>query len=154
MHLSGRNGRAVLRQPRTQLERKPFAARAPQSLLCLQPRRQPAYRQGHAQAQERLHHEPGALRAAGNRRQQPGRLCTRPDACLMPRPTPYTGEIMETLAGSIHDTSTTNHLRSREMRKVIWGASLGTAFEWYDFFVYGALAAVLAPLFFPPSMGQ
>lgn len=61
---------------------------------------------------------------------------------------------METLAGSLNDTSTTRPLRSREMRKVIWGASLGTAFEWYDFFVYGALAAVLAPLFFPPSMGQ
>lgn len=40
-----------------------------------------------------------------------------------------------------------------DMRKVILGSSLGTAFEWYDFFVYGALATVLGPLFFPPSLG-
>jgi len=25
---------------------------------------------------------------------------------------------------------------AREMRKVILGASLGTIFEWYDFFIY------------------
>src|SRR5690606_13419800 len=60
---------------------------------------------------------------------------------------------METLAGSL-ETRPAEGNRAREMRKVIWGASLGTAFEWYDFFVYGALAAVLAPLFFPPDMGQ
>lgn len=41
-----------------------------------------------------------------------------------------------------------------ELRRVIIGSSLGTAFEWYDFFVYGALATVLGPLFFSPSLGQ
>jgi len=60
---------------------------------------------------------------------------------------------METLAGNLQSPPATGE-RAGEMRKVIWGASLGTAFEWYDFFVYGALATVLAPLFFPPSMGQ
>ncbi|MBV7486600.1 MFS transporter [Bordetella sp. BOR01] len=60
---------------------------------------------------------------------------------------------METLAGSLNNRPAEGE-RAGEMRKVIWGASLGTAFEWYDFFIYGALAAVLAPLFFPPSMGQ
>ncbi|MCD0503070.1 MFS transporter [Bordetella petrii] len=60
---------------------------------------------------------------------------------------------METTAGSLQNAPAQG-VNSREMRKVVWGASLGTAFEWYDFFVYGALAAVLAPLFFPPSMGQ
>ncbi|AEI83137.1 general substrate transporter (plasmid) [Cupriavidus necator N-1] len=44
--------------------------------------------------------------------------------------------------------------QSSEMRKVILGSSLGTAFEWYDFFIYGALATALGPLFFPPSLGQ
>lgn len=35
-----------------------------------------------------------------------------------------------------------------EMRKVIWGSSLGTAFEWYDFILFGALAPVIAQQFF------
>ncbi len=34
-------------------------------------------------------------------------------------------------------------------RLVITASSLGTAFEWYDFFVYGILAALLGKLFFP-----
>jgi len=34
-------------------------------------------------------------------------------------------------------------------RLVIFASSLGTVFEWYDFFVYGALAALLGQLFFP-----
>ncbi len=34
-------------------------------------------------------------------------------------------------------------------RLVIVASSLGTVFEWYDFFVYGTLAALLGKLFFP-----
>ena len=34
-------------------------------------------------------------------------------------------------------------------RLVIVASSLGTIFEWYDFFVYGTLAALLGRLFFP-----
>ena len=34
-------------------------------------------------------------------------------------------------------------------RLVIWASSLGSVFEWYDFFVYGTLAALLGGLFFP-----
>ena len=34
-------------------------------------------------------------------------------------------------------------------RLVITASSLGTVFEWYDFFVYGTLAALLGNLFFP-----
>ncbi|MBF8778658.1 MFS transporter [Pseudomonas fulva] len=36
----------------------------------------------------------------------------------------------------------------REERKVIFASSLGTVFEWYDFFLYGALAAVISKQFF------
>ena len=36
-----------------------------------------------------------------------------------------------------------------EQRMVVLASSLGTVFEWYDFFVYGALAALLGSLFFP-----
>jgi len=34
------------------------------------------------------------------------------------------------------------------MRKVIFASSLGTVFEWYDFYLYGSLAAVIAKQFF------
>jgi MFS family permease len=34
-------------------------------------------------------------------------------------------------------------------RLVITASSLGTVFEWYDFFVYGILAATIGKLFFP-----
>ncbi len=34
-------------------------------------------------------------------------------------------------------------------RLVILASSLGTIFEWYDFFIYGTLAALLGGLFFP-----
>ncbi|WP_191489179.1 MFS transporter [Pseudomonas sp. FEN] len=33
-------------------------------------------------------------------------------------------------------------------RKIIFASSLGTVFEWYDFFLYGALAAVISKQFF------
>ncbi|MBM1183899.1 Sugar transporter [Pseudomonas lundensis] len=36
----------------------------------------------------------------------------------------------------------------REERKIIFASSLGTVFEWYDFFLYGALARVLSKQFF------
>jgi MFS family permease len=36
-------------------------------------------------------------------------------------------------------------------RQVIFASSLGTIFEWYDFFLYGILAAILGGLFFPAS---
>ena len=37
---------------------------------------------------------------------------------------------------------------SKEHRKVILASSLGTVFEWYDFYLYGSLAAVIAVHFF------
>src|SRR6476469_3346631 len=35
------------------------------------------------------------------------------------------------------------------MRLVVVAASLGTIFEWYDFFLYGSLAVFFGALFFP-----
>lgn len=43
---------------------------------------------------------------------------------------------------------------TREERKVIFASSLGTVFEWYDFFLYGSLAAIIGATFFgafPPA---
>ncbi|MGJ4804795.1 MFS transporter [Luteimonas sp. SDU82] len=37
---------------------------------------------------------------------------------------------------------------TKEHRKVIVASSLGTVFEWYDFYLYGSLAAVIAVHFF------
>ena len=37
---------------------------------------------------------------------------------------------------------------SPEEKKVIFASSLGTVFEWYDFYLYGSLAAVIAKQFF------
>src|SRR2546430_11875873 len=36
-----------------------------------------------------------------------------------------------------------------EERRVIFASSLGTVFEWYDFYLYATLAPFFAALFFP-----
>ena len=38
-----------------------------------------------------------------------------------------------------------------EEKKVIFASSLGTVFEWYDFYLYAVLAPFFAALFFPPG---
>jgi MFS family permease len=37
---------------------------------------------------------------------------------------------------------------TKEEKKVIFASSLGTVFEWYDFYLYGSLAAIIAKQFF------
>nr|WP_165404811.1 MFS transporter [Pigmentiphaga kullae] len=37
---------------------------------------------------------------------------------------------------------------TKEERRVIFASSLGTVFEWYDFYLYGSLAAIIARQFF------
>lgn len=37
---------------------------------------------------------------------------------------------------------------TKEERKVIFASSLGTVFEWYDFYLYGTLAAIIGKKFF------
>ena len=56
--------------------------------------------------------------------------------------------------------ATADGVRSRGMtaeeRKVIFASSLGTVFEWYDFYIYGTLGVFLAKYFFanvPPNVG-
>src|SRR5258707_11910161 len=36
-------------------------------------------------------------------------------------------------------------------KRVIFASSLGTVFEWYDFYLYAVLAPFFAALFFPPG---
>ena len=46
------------------------------------------------------------------------------------------------------DTGFTSRGMTSEERKVIFASSLGTVFEWYDFYIYGTLAPILAAQFF------
>src|ERR1700747_1948616 len=43
---------------------------------------------------------------------------------------------------------------SSEQRMVIFASSLGTVFEWYDFYIYGTLAAILAKYFFSTDVPE
>src|SRR6202165_813510 len=42
-------------------------------------------------------------------------------------------------------------ITSAEERRVIIASSVGTVFEWYDFYLYAILAPFFAGLFFPPG---
>src|SRR5881628_1278538 len=35
--------------------------------------------------------------------------------------------------------------------RVILASAVGTMIEWYDFYIFGSLAAVLSPIFYPPE---
>jgi MFS family permease len=53
-------------------------------------------------------------------------------------------------------TGFTERGMTSEERMVIFASSLGTVFEWYDFYIYGTLGAFLAKYFFanvPPNVG-
>ena len=55
-----------------------------------------------------------------------------------------TGEWMGTIAaGTVREPT------KKEVRLVIAASTLGTVFEWYDFFIYGTLAAIIGRTFFP-----
>lgn len=43
---------------------------------------------------------------------------------------------------------------ARESRKIIAASTVGTLFEWYDFFLYGALTSVISDQFFSPLNEQ
>ncbi len=49
------------------------------------------------------------------------------------------------VAGAAAHTEPSN----KEIRLVIAASSAGTIFEWYDFFIYGTLASIIGPTFFP-----
>src|SRR5262250_1421348 len=49
------------------------------------------------------------------------------------------------------DSGTLAPVERKEERRVIFASSLGTVFEWYDFYLYATLAPFFAALFFPPG---
>src|SRR6478752_7407145 len=52
---------------------------------------------------------------------------------------------------SVSATSHSGEGVTREERRVILASSVGTIFEWYDFYLYATLAPFFAALFFPPG---
>jgi len=56
-----------------------------------------------------------------------------------------TGSAASPLARS---SSVADELSVAEVRRVIFASSLGTVFEWYDFYLYGSLAAIISKQFF------
>lgn len=52
-------------------------------------------------------------------------------------------------AGAAKNSGGKKELSPKEIRTVITASALGTVFEWYDFFLYGILAALIGSLFFP-----
>ncbi|MGD9588665.1 MAG: MFS transporter [Pyrinomonadaceae bacterium] len=46
---------------------------------------------------------------------------------------------------------TDNGISKNKIWKVIGASSIGTMIEWYDFYIFGSLAPIIAPLFYPPG---
>src|SRR6185369_9294433 len=59
------------------------------------------------------------------------------------------GFMAEAKRGMLEESSVAS-MRTEE-RRVIFASSLGTVFEWYDFYLYAVLAPFFAALFFPPG---
>jgi len=55
---------------------------------------------------------------------------------------------MTTVSSANSAASVPLRLDSTEVRRVIFASSLGTVFEWYDFYLYGSLAAIISKQFF------
>ena len=55
---------------------------------------------------------------------------------------------MASAAGVERGNTGVIELSAAEVRRVILASSLGTVFEWYDFYLYGSLAAIISKQFF------
>ena len=58
---------------------------------------------------------------------------------------------MTATANHVSETNGAPSLSSTGVKKVIFASSLGTVFEWYDFYLYATLAPFFAGLFFPKT---
>jgi MFS family permease len=55
---------------------------------------------------------------------------------------------MSVQATMVDDSAVRSRPMNREEKRVILASSLGTVFEWYDFYLYGSLAAIIGAQFF------
>src|SRR5437764_4649242 len=60
---------------------------------------------------------------------------------------PKIGDSMPTASAAVGSGAASAPM-TREEKKVIFASSLGTVFEWYDFYLYGSLAAIIGAQFF------
>ena len=58
---------------------------------------------------------------------------------------------MATAEGVLHAGESDRIISKSDERRVIVASSVGTVFEWYDFYLYAILAPFFAGLFFPPG---
>lgn len=49
------------------------------------------------------------------------------------------------------DSHQADEISKWKIWQVIGASSVGTMIEWYDFYIFGSLAAVISPLFYPPE---
>src|SRR3954462_10856840 len=64
-------------------------------------------------------------------------------------PQPSGGRRTGTAASPLASSgSVVDELSVADVRRVIFASSLGTVFEWYDFYLYGSLAAIISKQFF------
>jgi MFS family permease len=68
-----------------------------------------------------------------------------PPPCRVLHPAPA---VVALPASSLAAPSAVHTLAPGEVRGVIFASSLGTVFEWYDFYLYGSLAAIISKQFF------
>ena len=52
-------------------------------------------------------------------------------------------------AAAVADHGAVYEPTAKDICMVIAASSAGTIFEWYDFFIYGTLAAIIGKAFFP-----
>jgi MFS family permease len=57
------------------------------------------------------------------------------------------------MAGSAENLSelSEDSVSKSQIWQVIGASSVGTMIEWYDFYIFGSLAPVISPLFYPPG---
>src|ERR1041384_3146645 len=48
-------------------------------------------------------------------------------------------------------TATSPTLLAKDLRRVVTAAAVGNIIEWYDFYIFGSLATILAGKFFDPN---
>ena len=52
---------------------------------------------------------------------------------------------------AVTDKPASEPISQRKIWQVIGTSAVGTMIEWYDFYIFGSLATVIAPLFYPPE---
>ena len=50
---------------------------------------------------------------------------------------------------TVASSSTTDQVHSYRIWQVITASAVGTMIEWYDFYIFGSLAVIISPLFYP-----